>query len=88
MAEATISITERGRSTTWKDEVSAIPQYTLGKILLIWAAAAIPMGVLQAHFDLGCRLRGGGMGKVRKVVAGSASLQIDHPGPHMLRHAG
>ncbi|HLZ61676.1 MAG TPA: CPBP family intramembrane glutamic endopeptidase [Ktedonosporobacter sp.] len=29
-----------------KDERSLIPQYSLSKILLIWAAAAIPMGIL------------------------------------------
>ena len=27
-------------------ETSEIPQYSLGKILLVWAAAAVPMGVL------------------------------------------
>ena len=47
MAQATISITERVGSISWRDEASAIPQYTLARILLIWAAAAIPMGVLQ-----------------------------------------
>ena len=46
MAEATTSTTERRRSINWRDEVSAIPQYTLGQILLIWVAAAIPMGIL------------------------------------------
>ena len=30
-----------------KNNISAIPQYSLGKILLIWAAAAIPMGILE-----------------------------------------
>jgi membrane protease YdiL (CAAX protease family) len=29
-----------------KSNVSSIPQYSLGKILLIWAAAALPMGLL------------------------------------------
>ena len=29
-----------------KNEISPIPQYSLGKILLVWAAAAIPMGIL------------------------------------------
>ncbi len=27
-------------------DVPAIPQYSLGKILLVWAAAAVPMGIL------------------------------------------
>src|SRR6266496_5607065 len=30
-----------------KNNFSAIPQYSIGKILLIWAAAAIPMGILE-----------------------------------------
>jgi CAAX protease family protein len=47
MAEAIVSTTEQPRATSWRDEGSAIPQYTFGKILLIWAAAAIPMGILQ-----------------------------------------
>ncbi len=46
MNEAVVASGERSRSTTWRNEVSAIPQYSLGSILLIWAAAAIPMGVL------------------------------------------
>src|SRR6266496_3310999 len=29
-----------------KNNISAIPQYSLSKILLVWAAAAIPMGIL------------------------------------------
>jgi hypothetical protein len=29
-----------------KIDISLIPQYSLGKILLVWAAAAIPMGIL------------------------------------------
>lgn len=29
-----------------KHDLSVIPQYSLGKILLVWAAAAIPMGIL------------------------------------------
>ncbi|SRR6266498_2667342 len=29
-----------------KNNISAIPQYSLTKILLVWAAAAIPMGIL------------------------------------------
>jgi membrane protease YdiL (CAAX protease family) len=29
-----------------RNEISPIPQYDLGKILLVWAAAAIPMGIL------------------------------------------
>ncbi len=29
-----------------RDSTSAIPQYSLGKIMLIWAAAAIPMAIL------------------------------------------
>src|SRR5512140_1247559 len=29
-----------------KNAVPEIPQYSLGKILLVWAAAAVPMGVL------------------------------------------
>src|SRR5215472_14360936 len=29
-----------------KNDVALIPQYSLGKILLVWAAAAIPMGIL------------------------------------------
>jgi membrane protease YdiL (CAAX protease family) len=29
-----------------KNSISPIPQYSLGKTLLIWAAAAIPMGIL------------------------------------------
>src|SRR3989304_5689552 len=29
-----------------KDDVSSLPQYGLGKVLWIWAAAAIPMGIL------------------------------------------
>ena len=29
-----------------KNGISTIPQYGLGKILLIWAAAAVPMAVL------------------------------------------
>jgi membrane protease YdiL (CAAX protease family) len=33
-------------SGSTRSDISAIPQYRLGKILLIWAAAAIPMGVL------------------------------------------
>ena len=30
----------------YKNDISAIPQYSLGKILLIWAVAAVPMAVL------------------------------------------
>lgn len=29
-----------------ENDISSIPQYSLGKIILIWAAAAIPMGIL------------------------------------------
>src|SRR3970040_1099785 len=29
-----------------KDNLTSIPQYSIGTILLIWAAAAIPMGIL------------------------------------------
>jgi CAAX protease family protein len=29
-----------------KNDISKIPQYSLSKILLVWAAAAIPMGIL------------------------------------------
>jgi uncharacterized protein len=29
-----------------KNDFSEIPQYNLSKILLVWAAAAIPMGIL------------------------------------------
>src|SRR5215469_1371972 len=30
-----------------KNDLSVIPLYSLGKILLVWAAAAIPMGILE-----------------------------------------
>src|SRR5215470_13679106 len=30
-----------------KPDLSVIPLYSLGKILLVWAAAAIPMGILE-----------------------------------------
>ena len=32
--------------TELKTEIPAIPQYGLARILLIWAAAAVPMGIL------------------------------------------
>jgi hypothetical protein len=35
-----------GNITELKSDVTSIPQYSPGKILLIWAAAAIPMGIL------------------------------------------
>lgn len=46
MSDEIVSSTASGRSTTWRGELSQIPQYTLSEILLIWAAAAIPMGIL------------------------------------------
>jgi membrane protease YdiL (CAAX protease family) len=33
-------------SASTRSDLSNVPQYSLGKILLVWAAAAIPMGIL------------------------------------------
>jgi uncharacterized protein len=46
MTETTVPNTELGRSMTWRKEVTSIPQYKLAQIILIWAAAALPMGIL------------------------------------------
>jgi len=32
--------------TALKSDITAIPKYGLARILLIWAAAAVPMGIL------------------------------------------
>ncbi len=46
MAHQTDVVTIRRMGTTTQPAAVALPQYHLGQILAIWAAAALPMGVL------------------------------------------
>ena len=39
-------IDKKEHKTEQKNDIASIPQYSVSKILLIWAAAAIPMGIL------------------------------------------
>lgn len=39
-------INKKEQNTEYKNDVALLPQYSLRQILLIWAAAAIPMGIL------------------------------------------
>jgi len=41
-----LQITQARKTYLIENDISSIPQYSLGKILSIWAAAAIPMGIL------------------------------------------
>jgi len=41
-----LQLTQARKTYLTENDVSSIPQYSLGKILTVWAAAAIPMGIL------------------------------------------